>query len=118
MIRDPGSLRRAHDEHVVDVAGLVGGQLADLTEPELGVTGNRLTARTVPLLEVREEDAQKRSLELVEPRVVADELEVLLVAGAVEAEEPHALRELVVVGRDETAVPEREQVLGREEAVR
>jgi hypothetical protein len=45
---------------------------------------------------VRQEEPQRRGLELVEARVVADELEVLLRLRAVEAQEPDALRELVV----------------------
>ena len=54
----------------------------------------------------------------VEPRVRPDQLEGLLVARAVEAEHPEPLRDLVVPARDEPAVTEREEVLGREEAER
>ena len=60
-----------------------------------------------------------RGLDLVEARVVADELEVDLVAlEPWKREQPHALGELLVVGRDEAAVAEREEVLRRIEAER
>ena len=65
---------------------------------------------------MRQEDPEHRGLDGVEPRVVADQVEVLLVARAVEAEHPDPVGELGVVHRDETAVAESEQVLRREEA--
>ena len=71
---------------MVDVAGLVGGQLAELAEAELLVARGRLAARGVPAVDLAEEEAQHGGLQLVEPRVVADRLEVLLVARAVEAQ--------------------------------
>ena len=96
--------------------GLVGRQLGDLAEPELGVARGRLAARRVPARQVRQEDPQHRGLHRVEARVVADQLEVLLGPRAVEAEHPDPVAELGVVHGDEPAVAEREQVLGREEA--
>ena len=47
-----------------------------------------------------------------------DELEGLLVAGAVEAQHSHALGHLVVEAGHEPTVAEGEEVLGREEAER
>ena len=55
------------------MAGLVGGQLAQVAEAELGVARRRLAPQPVPLVELREEEPQHRRLELVEPRVVADD---------------------------------------------
>ena len=52
-----------------------------------------------------ESDAQDRGLQLVEPRVVADQLERLLVTRAVEAQHPHPLGDLVVAGRDAPPSP-------------
>ena len=103
---------------MVDVARLVGGQLDELAEPELGVARGRLAPCGVPAGEVRQEDAEHRGLDGVEPRVRPDELEGLLVARAVEAQHPHALGDLVVEARHEPAVAEREEVLRREEAER
>ena len=94
-VADPGrrerlaeavALGRADDVHVVDVAGLVGRQLAELAEPELLVARGGLAARGVPAVDLAEEEAQHGGLQLVEARVVADRLEVLLVARAVEAQ--------------------------------
>src|SRR5579862_1432049 len=113
---NPVPLRRAADEEVVDVAGLVLRNVDELAEAELGVARRGGAAALVPAVELREEDAQERRLELVETRVVADEIEVDLVARAVEGEEPDALRELLVVRRDQTAVAETEEVLRRVEA--
>ena len=103
---------------MVDVAGLVLRQLAGLAEPELRVAGGGLAPRGVPAVELGRKSAKRRRLELVEARVVADELELLLVARAVEAEQPDAVGERGVVGRDEAAVAEAEEVLRREEAER
>ena len=111
---DRVALARAADEEVVDVARLVLRDLHELAEAELGVAGGRGAARLVPARELRQEDAQERGLQLVEPRVVTDEVEVLLVLRAVEREELDALRELVVVRRDEPAVAEAEEVLRRD----
>ena len=46
------------DVHVVHVAGLVGGQLDGLAEPELRVAGRRLAPCRVPAGEMRQEHAQ------------------------------------------------------------
>ncbi len=100
------------------MARLVGGKLHEVAEPELRVARGGLAAAARPLLELLEEQAQERGLELVEARVVADELEVDLVARAVEGEHVHPLAELVVVDRDEPAVAEAEEVLRRVEAER
>src|SRR6266545_1113485 len=80
VLRDPVALRRADDVDVVDVTRIVLGQVTDLAQAERGISGGRLAPRAIPFLEMREEDAKERSLELVEPRVVADELELLLLA--------------------------------------
>ena len=105
------------------MARLVLRDLDELAEPELGVAGGRGAARLVPAGELRQEDAQERGLQLVEARVVADELEVGLVLRAVEGEQLDAVGELLVVRRDEAAVAEAEEVLrgieaeGRDRAV-
>ena len=93
------------------MARLVLRNLHELPEAELGVAGGRGAARLVPARELRQEDAQERGLQLVEPRVVTDEVELLLVLRAVEREELDALRELVVVRRHEPAVTEAEEIL-------
>ena len=77
---DPVTVEGTADEQVVDVTGLVLGELAGGAEPELGVPTGGLTTRGNPAVELREEDAQHGRLDLVEPRVVADQLEVDLVA--------------------------------------
>src|SRR5215204_5236078 len=118
MLANAVALGRADDEDVVDVPRLVLGQLADLAEPKLPIAGGRLAAEPVPLVQMRQEEPEHRGLELVEPRVVTDELELLLRLRAVEAKKPDPLGQLPVAGRDEPAVTEREQVLRREEAVR
>src|SRR2546423_12417303 len=100
------------------MARLVLRQLAGGAEPELGVARRGLASRRDPAVELGEEDAQDRGLELVEARVVAEQLEVDLVPRAVEAEHPQPFGELRVVGRDEAPVPEREEVLRRIEAKR
>ena len=46
-----------------------------LAEPELAVALGGLAAQSRPLVEVRQEDAQRGRVDLVEARVVADELE-------------------------------------------
>ena len=78
---------------------VVGRQLDQLAEPQLGIPRRRLAALRVPAVEVLEEEPQRGRLELVEPRVRADVVEVPLVARAVEAEQPHALCELVLETR-------------------
>ena len=97
---------------------LVLRQLDEIAEAELGVPRGGFAAAAVPLVELRQEEAQERRLQLVEPRVVADEVEVGLVARAVEREHAHAFGERLVARRDEAAVAEAEEVLRREEAVR
>jgi hypothetical protein len=106
---------RAHDEEVVDVAAVVGRQLDEVAEPELGVASGRLAPQTIPLRYVGQHHAQPRRLQLVEARVVADELEVALVARAVEAEQADPLRERLVGDRDQAAVAEAAEVLRRVE---
>ncbi len=115
---DAVALGRAADEEVVDVARLVDRKLAQLAEPELRVARRGLAARGRPAVELAQEDAQRRRLQLVEARVVADVLERLLRLRAVEAEHPDPLRELGVAHRDQAAVAEAEEVLGRIEAER
>src|SRR5436190_17223589 len=103
---------------MVDVSRLVLRQLAELAEPKRGIPGSGFTAQPRPIVEPPEEDPQRRGLELVEPRVVADELEVDLVARTVEAQHPHAVAERFVGDRDEAAVAEPEEVLRGIEAER
>ena len=98
------------------MAGLVDRDLAELAQAELGVARGRLAARGRPAVQLTQEDPQRRGLDLVEPRVVADVLERLLRLRAVEAEHPDALRELGVSHGDEAAVAEAEEVLRRIEA--
>src|SRR5581483_3123241 len=83
-----------------------------------GIPRRRLATLPVPALEMRQEDTQHRRLHGVESRIVAEVLEGLLLARAVEAEQPDPLGELGVVGGDQAAVAEGEQVLRREEAER
>jgi hypothetical protein len=113
---DLGPARRADDVQVVDVTRLVGRELDVLAETELRHTWLRLRVGRVPSGETRQEDAEHRGLYGVETGVRADELEGPLVAGAVEAEHPHTVRDVVVRARHEPAVAEREEVLRREEA--
>src|SRR5437870_5725944 len=75
----PVALGRATDEQVVDMARLVLGQIEGGVETELGVASGGLAAKSDPRVELGEEDAQDGGLELVEPRVVAEQLEVDLV---------------------------------------
>ena len=97
---------------------VVGRQLDELAEPELGVPCSRLAALRVPAVEVLEEEPERGRLELVEPRVRADVLEVALVARAVEPEHPHALGDVFVETGDEPAVADAAEVLRRIEAER
>jgi hypothetical protein len=115
---DAVAFGRATDEEVIHVSGLVLGQLARLAQPQLRIPRGSLATRSNPPVELAEEDAQHRCLDLVEARVVTDHLEVDLVARAVEPQHPHALRELVVARRHEPAVPDAEEVLRRIEAER
>src|SRR5262249_23033772 len=108
---DQFALARAADEQGGDVARLILREIHALTEPELGVASGGGAARLVPAHELRQEDAQERSLQLVEAGVVADEVEGRLVARAVEGEELNALRELLVIRRDESSVAEAEEIL-------
>ncbi len=114
---EPVALGRPDAVHVVDVARLVDRRL-DETGQQLGVARGSLTPRSIPVLDMPQEDAQERRLHRIEPRVVADVEELLLRCRAVEAEHPDALRELRVVDGDQAAVAESEEVLRREEAER
>ena len=58
------------------MAGLVLGDLDELAEPELAVAVGGFAAHARPLVEVAQEDAQERGLQLVEPRVVPDSSKV------------------------------------------
>jgi hypothetical protein len=98
------------------VARLILGQLNELAEPELGVARGRFAPGASPLVQVRQEDAEEGGLKLIESRVVAHELEVGLVARAVECQHPDPLREVFVICRDESSVAEAEEVLRRVEA--
>src|SRR5918997_992969 len=71
-----------------------------------------------PAVEVRELHAQDAGLQLVQARVVADQLERLLVARAVEAQRAQRLVQLGGVGGDGAAVAERADVLRRVEGER
>src|SRR5439155_5232861 len=93
-------------------------QLAELAEPQLRVARRGLAPKLRPRTEPAEEDAEHGGLQLVQARVVANELKVHLVARAVETKHPHAVAELLVRDRDQTAVTEREEVLRRIEAER
>ena len=70
--RDPLALGGAHDVEVVDVRAVVGRQLDELAEPELGIPRGRLAALRVPAVEVLQEEPQRGRLKLVQPRVRAD----------------------------------------------
>jgi hypothetical protein len=115
---DAVALRRAADEEVVDVAGLVLRKVDEIAETELRVPRGGLTPSLRPPVELCEKDTEERGLQLVEPRVVADEVEVDLVRRAVERKHAHALEQRLVVRRDETAVADAKEVLRREEAER
>jgi len=112
------ALGGAADEEVVDVTGLVLGQVAGRAQAELRIARRSLPALRDPAVELGEEDAQHGSLQLVEARVVANELEVDLVARTVEPQHAHPLRKLRVVRRDEAAVSDAEEVFRRIEAER
>jgi len=106
------------DEQVVDVTGLVLGQVTGSAQAELGIARSSLPALRDPAVELGEEDAQHAGLQLVEARVVADELEVNLVTRTVEPQHAHSLRKARIVRRDEAAVSDAEEVLRRIEAER
>ena len=91
-------------------------QPAGLAQTEARVARGGGTARGVRVVEPLEEETQRRGLELVEARVVAHELERLLVFRAVEAQQADPLGELGVARRDEPAVADAREVLRREEA--
>src|SRR4051812_28972399 len=76
----------------------------------VGAGGRAATVR--PGVEVRELHAQDAGLELIQPRVVPDQLEGLLVARAVEAQGADGLGERRVRGGDRAAVAEGAEVLG------
>ncbi len=63
-----------------DVPGLVLGQLDELPEAQVRVPRRRPAPGVVPAVDLGEKEAQGGSLQLVEARVVADELEGLLVS--------------------------------------
>src|SRR5205085_2562274 len=92
---DAVALGRTADEEVVDVAGILRGQLDQLAEAELRVPRRRLAPLAVPAVDVAEEEAQEGGLELVEARVVADQVEVGLVARAVEGQQAETVGELL-----------------------
>src|ERR1700704_3409788 len=109
---NPVARARAANEEVIDVAILILGQLDEIAETKLRVPGGSLAAAAVPLVEMRQEEAEERRLQLVEGGVVADEVEVGLVARAVEREHAYAVGEILVIRDDESTVPEAEKVLG------
>ncbi len=80
---------------MVHVARIGLRKLAQLAEPELGVTGDRLAAQPIPLVDMLEKESQERRLQLVETRVVADEVEARLVVRPVERKQPDALGKLL-----------------------
>jgi hypothetical protein len=98
------------------VPRLVVRNLAELLEAELPVSLSGLAARGVPTVKLGQEEAENGSLELVEPRVVADELEAPLVLRAVEAEPADRCGELGIARGDKPPVAEPEEVLRRKEA--
>ena len=114
---NPIARGRAADEEVVDVTVLVLRKLDEIAETELRVPRRRLAAAAIPLVEMGQEETEERRLQLVEARVVSDEVEVGLVARAVEREDAHAVGEVLVVRHDESAVAEAEEILRRKEAV-
>ena len=73
------------------------------------------TALRVPPLEQRELDREHRGLQRVEAAVVAEQFVVVAHLGAVTAQHVHFFGERVVVGQDHAAVPDRAEVLRREE---
>ena len=96
------------------MARLVVRELGELAETELGVARGRLAARRRSSRRARQEDAQQRGLQLVEPRVVADEVEVLLVPRAVEREDLDAVGELRRRSSRRGRRRRGEEVLGRD----
>ena len=56
------ALGAARAEEVVDVAGLVLGQLEQLAQAQLGVARSRLAALLVPAIDLAQEDAQEGRL--------------------------------------------------------
>src|SRR2546429_6567492 len=95
------------------MAALVQRQLDELAEPELGIVRCGLSPAAVPRVELREEEAKERGLELVEAGVVAHEVEIPLVARAVKREHAHAVGKLRVAPRDEAAAAGAVEVLRR-----
>src|SRR5919108_5164527 len=127
LVADPTGLERRRQlvgPGVADDVEVPGGLAArarevdQLAQARRLVVGGGAPAALGPAVEVRELDPQDRRLELVEPGVVADQLEGLLVARAVEAQHADGLGELVVARRDRPAVAERAEVLRREERER
>src|SRR5919204_627720 len=109
-------LGRAADEEVIDVAGLVFRKVAGGAETELRIARSGLAPKPDPSIELAKEDAQDRRVDLVEARVVAEQLEVDLVPRAMKVEQPNPLRELGIVRCDQAAVADAEEVLRRIEA--
>src|SRR5207248_9163831 len=101
---------------VVDVRAVVCRQLDELAEAEVGIAGGSRGPKAVPLRKALEEEAKHGRLQLVEARVVADQLEVDLGSRAVEAKQADALAERLVRHRHQPAVAQSEEVLRREEA--
>src|ERR671918_520137 len=87
-------------------------------ETRVGVATAGLPATFRPGVQLREEDAEERRLQLVQARIDPDGLERALVPRAVRAQQADALCQLVVVGRHCARVAERGQVLRRIEAER
>src|SRR5439155_17258486 len=117
-LRETIPFGRADAVHVVDVTRLVGRKLDELAQTEYRIPRSGLAPLLRPMLEPAQEDPQRCRLDRVEPGVVADQLEVLLRARAVEAQHPHSFAERCVVGSDQAAVTEAEEILRREEAER
>ena len=115
-VDDRVSLGRAGHEQVVDVARLVRRRVDVLADAELAVALGRLTPTARPAVQLPEEEAERCGLDLVQPRVAADEMEVDLVLRPVETEHADALGDLSVGCSHQPAVTEAEQVLRRIEA--
>jgi hypothetical protein len=109
----------AHDEVMVDVARVVGG------DAHLGQPGQRGAvaigagpARGGPRRQVRQLGAEDRGLQRVEPEVAADRDVVVLGPRAVVAQERDPIGQRGIVGEHRAAVAAGAEVLGREERQR
>src|SRR5438045_8284318 len=99
---------------VKDVTPLVGGDLRRdhaRTLEALVVHVRELPPPSVPLLELAQLDPQDRGLDLVEPRVVADDRVVVARGLAVLAERAKLLGEAILVRRDAPGLAVRAEVL-------